>query len=189
VEEGGGSGCNFLNGLSQKPAFLPRYAQGARPPFRGNLPHEPISRQSSFSRRGAQSTAAKSRALQTACCRRVVRPAGQEGASPGTAHRAAPAASRSSPPQPPNRGTAPRYPACGAGTRRAGLAWHGTAIPSARSWHPACEAGTVQHQGAWYQCGTGTAPGSTVCRLAWHRAASGAALLTPLPPTPAQGRS
>lgn len=68
----GGSGRNFLNGQCQKPSFLPRYAKGTCAPFRGNLPNELISWQSSFAWRGAQSTAAKSptignRLLQTCC--------------------------------------------------------------------------------------------------------------------------
>lgn len=95
-----------------------------------------------------------------------------------------------------------RYPACGAGmapgiaapgvrgwhgtagTRRAGSAWHGTAIPSVQGWHSiALHSAVPARRLAWHStapgsavpaCGTGTAQRGA-------EAASRAALLTPLP--------
>lgn len=91
------------------------------------------------------------------------------------------AASRSSPLQPPEEGcVAVRYPGPGAGPAL------GVAVSGVQGWHSTVGGGvegghgTARHGDSWYQHAGwyGTA---------WNRAAGRAALLTPLPPNPAQG--
>lgn len=211
MEEGGGSGRNFLNGHSQKLPFLPPYAKGTCAPFRGNLPNELISRQSSFSWRGAQSAAAKSpnignRLLQT--CRlsgwpgRCLAGSSSEGCSrcillqpsaasqPGRRHGAVPGVRGW-------HGTGHRS------TWRAGLAWHG--------WHPACRVGMARHrdtqcarlaQHSTAQRGTSTQAGMAQHRTgqrgtsmrdwhgtAWSRGSIQGCTAHPAAPGPAQGHS
>lgn len=136
------------------------------PPFKGNLPNELISQQSSFSWCGAQSTAAKKpeHGKPHAADLPFVR-LGRRVPRRAQLRELLPLHPRSSPPQPPNRGTARCGTPAGlarhgtAGTRHAGSAWHGTAIPGVRSWQSIALHSAVP-----------------ACRLAWHGTAPGSAV-------------
>lgn len=167
------------------------------PPFKGNLPNELISQQSSFSWCGAQSTAAEKpeHGKPHAADLPFVR-LGRRVSRRAQLRELLPLHPRSSPPQPPNLGTA----RCGT---PAGLAQHG--------WDPACGVGMARHRDtrraelaehSTAQRGTSMQAGMAQHRTGqrstsvrdWHgtarsRAASRAALLTPLPTGPTQSHS